>query len=59
MKQRIEFTAFVDVYDYEQMTADDAREWVETALLRGDKHGGEYSTMLDAVTFFAPVGDDG
>jgi hypothetical protein len=58
MKTRIEFKAFVTVYDDEPVTSDEARGWVETALLRGDKHAGEYITTLDEVTFFSQVGDD-
>ncbi|MFB7012935.1 MULTISPECIES: hypothetical protein [unclassified Streptomyces] len=58
MKTRIEFTGFVDVHDDEPLTPDEARGWVETALLRGDKHAGEYSTTLDDVTFVSLVGDD-
>lgn len=58
MKQRIEFKAFVTVYDDEPVAADEARGWVETALLHGDKHAGEYCTTLDEVTFFSQVGDD-
>ncbi|WP_326812136.1 hypothetical protein [Streptomyces scopuliridis] len=58
MKQRIEFTAFVDVHDDEPLTADEARGWVETALLRGGKHASEYVTTLDEVTFVSQVRDD-
>ncbi|MEV7855152.1 hypothetical protein [Streptomyces sp. NPDC088183] len=58
MTTRIEFKGFVDVYDGEPLTAEDARGWVETALLRGDKHGGEYDTTLDEVTFFSTIGDN-
>ncbi|WP_097964559.1 hypothetical protein [Streptomyces sp. or20] len=58
MKQRIEFKGFVDVYTDEPLMAEDARGWVSTALLRGDKHSGKYTTTLDDVTFFSTVGDD-
>jgi hypothetical protein len=58
VKQRIEFTGFVDVYDDEPITPDEARGWVATALRLGDKHAGEYCTTLDEVTFFSTVGDD-
>jgi hypothetical protein len=58
MKQRIEFKAFVDMYDDEPLNLTDAKGWVETALLRGDKHASEYTTTLDDVTFFSTVGDD-
>lgn len=58
MKTRIEFKAFVTVYDDEPVTADEARGWAETALLLGDNHAGEYTTTLDEVTFFSQVSDD-
>lgn len=58
MKTRIEFKGFVDVHDDEPLTADEAKGWVETALLRGDKHAGEYVTTLDEVVFFSTVDDD-
>lgn len=58
MKQRIEFKGFVDLYDDEPLNLTEAQGWVKTALLRGDKHSGEYTTTLDDVTFFSTVGDD-
>jgi hypothetical protein len=58
VRTRIEFKGFVTVYDDEPVTADEAKGWVETALLLGDKHAGEYTTTLDDVTFFSQVGDD-
>jgi hypothetical protein len=58
VKQRIEFTGFVDVYRDEPLTEEDAEGWVETALLRGDKHASFYVSTVKSVTSFAPVGDD-
>lgn len=58
MKTRIEFKAFVTIYDDEPVTADEAKGWVKTALRLGDKHAGDFSTTLDEVTFFSQVGDD-
>lgn len=58
MKQRIEFKGFVTVYDDAPLTPDEAHAWVATALYRGDKHAGEYSTTLDDITFVSLVGDD-
>jgi len=58
MRQRIEFKAFVTVHDDEPLTPETARGWTETALLRGDKHAGEYTTTLDEVTFVSQVDDD-
>ncbi|MFE7624287.1 hypothetical protein [Streptomyces sp. NPDC057509] len=57
MKQRIEFTAFVDVYTDEPLTQEEARRYAKDALLLGDKHGDLYITTLDDVTFFSTVGD--
>lgn len=58
MKQRIEFTAFVDVYNEDPLTQEEARRYVKDALLLGDKHADTYCAFVDDVTFFAPVGDD-
>ncbi|MFJ3084436.1 hypothetical protein ACIPJG_32430 [Streptomyces halstedii] len=57
MKQRIEFKAFITVYD-EPLTADEAQGWAETALRLGDKHAGEYAATMVEVTSFSTVGDD-
>lgn len=58
MKQRIEFKGFIDVYEDEPLTPEEAKGWTKTALLRGDKHSGWYTTTLDEVTFVSTVGDD-
>ncbi|WP_327379403.1 hypothetical protein [Streptomyces sp. NBC_01212] len=58
MKQRIEFTAFVDVRDDEPLTMESARGWVRAALLYGDRHDVGFTNTLDDVTFFSTVGDD-
>lgn len=58
MKQRIEFTAFVDVYTDEPLTQEEARRYVKDALLLGDKHADAYCAFMDDVTFFSTVGDD-
>ncbi|WP_406324042.1 hypothetical protein [Streptomyces niveus] len=49
MKQRIEFTAAVDVYTDEPLTHEEAEGWVETALTRGDKHASYVSWLKDVV----------
>ncbi|MFF3140427.1 hypothetical protein ACFVRU_01510 [Streptomyces sp. NPDC057927] len=58
MKTRIVFTGTLTVYTDEAPTVDDAEEWVETALLWGDKHASDYVTTVDTVVSVARVGDD-
>jgi hypothetical protein len=58
VKTRIVFTGTLTVYTDETPTVDDAEGWVETALLRGDKHASDYVTNVDTVVSVARVGDD-
>lgn len=59
MKQAvIEFSGFLTVRpgeDYEggEMSPDEARGWLSTALTRGDKHAWQYITSggVDSVTY--------
>ncbi|MGW1828869.1 hypothetical protein ACWCO0_09495 [Streptomyces tubercidicus] len=58
MKQRIEFTGGVDVYTDEPLSLKDAEGWVETALLRGDKHASSYVSWLEDIVHVNVVGDE-
>ncbi|MFC8583184.1 hypothetical protein ACFUGD_01200 [Streptomyces sp. NPDC057217] len=58
MKQRIEFTAFVDVDRSEPLSPGDARRWVIDALFLGDRHAELFTTVLEHVTSVSTVGDN-